>query len=96
MMYGMYMYLCWGAIGKFWAQCSMDDVWCLGMQLVVLRLSAVFTIAAETGDVADAEEEEDDGIPKPSPNADTTILFVRPDTAAAPGGMGTLHRPPDG
>ncbi|XP_043210558.1 translocon-associated protein subunit alpha-like [Amphibalanus amphitrite] len=42
---------------------------------------------AETGDVADAEEEEDDGIPKASPNADTTILFVRPDVAAAPGAM---------
>lgn len=31
------------------------------------------------------EEEEDDGIPKASPNADTTILFVKPDIAAAPG-----------
>ena len=46
-------------------------------------------VTAETGDVADAEEEEDDGIPKPSPNADTTILFVRPAVAAVPGGMGT-------
>lgn len=41
---------------------------------------------AETGDVGEAEE-EDDGIPKASPNADTTILFVKPDVAPVPGGM---------
>lgn len=44
---------------------------------------------AETGDAlnTETEEEEDDGIPKASPNADTTILFVRPNVAAVPAGM---------
>lgn len=39
----------------------------------------------ETGDVVESEDEEDDGIPKPSPNADATILFVKPDVTQGVG-----------
>ena len=60
------------------------------IQLLQYSPDATSVVPVETGDVAEAEEEEDDGIPKPSPNADTTILFVRPDTTAAPGAMGTF------